>query len=117
MIATLAVIAEHAEVRPDGKLDVTGVYNAGFENLSILDIAELVRSRVPADVVVSPSNDPRSYRINSDKLLATGFRPRKSVAHAIDEIIAQYRGGVLKDEDRFYNLKWMQRPTLEEAAA
>src|SRR6185503_11112269 len=71
--------------------DVTGVYNAGFENLSILEIAELVRSRVPADVVVSPSNDPRSYRINSDKLLATGFRPKKSVAHAIDELIARFR--------------------------
>ena len=97
--------------------DVTGVYNAGFENLSILEIAELVRRRVPADVVVSPSNDPRSYRINSDKLLATGFRPKKSVAHAIDEIIAKYHAGGLKDEDRFYNLKWMQRPTLEEAAA
>jgi nucleoside-diphosphate-sugar epimerase len=99
------------------RADVTGVYNAGFENLSILEIAELVRARVPADVVVSPSNDPRSYRINSDKLLATGFRPKKTVAHAIDELIARYREGVLKDEDRFYNLKWMQRPTVAEAAA
>src|SRR3954464_13560136 len=97
--------------------DVTGVYNAGFENLSILEIAELVRSRVAADVVVSPSNDPRSYRINSDKLLATGFRPKKSVAHAIDELIARFREGALKDEDRFYNLKWMQRASAEEAAA
>jgi nucleoside-diphosphate-sugar epimerase len=96
---------------------VTGVFNAGFENLSILEIAELVRARVPADVVVSPSNDPRSYRINSDKLLATGFRPKKSVAHAIDEIIERYRAGVLKDEDRWYNLKWMQRPTAQEQAA
>jgi len=96
---------------------LTGVYNAGFENLSILEIAELVRARVPADVVVSPSNDPRSYRINSDKLLATGFRPKKTVAHAIDELIAKYRDGALKDDDRFYNLKWMQQPGVEEAAA
>jgi nucleoside-diphosphate-sugar epimerase len=96
---------------------LTGVYNAGFENLSILEIAELVRARVPADVVVSPSNDPRSYRINSDKLLATGFRPKKTVAHAIDELIVKYRDGALKDDDRFYNLKWMQQPGVEEAAA
>jgi nucleoside-diphosphate-sugar epimerase len=96
---------------------LTGVYNAGFENLSILEIAELVRARVPADVVVSPSNDPRSYRINSDKLLATGFRPKKTVAHAIDELIAKHRDGALKDDDRFYNLKWMQQPGVEEAAA
>ena len=30
MIATIAVIAERAEVRPDGKLDVVGVYNCRF---------------------------------------------------------------------------------------
>ncbi|HEY9227911.1 MAG TPA: hypothetical protein VIP11_14740 [Gemmatimonadaceae bacterium] len=32
MIATLAVIAEHAQVRPDGKLDVTGVYNCRYSS-------------------------------------------------------------------------------------
>jgi len=30
LIATIAVIAEHAKVRPDGKLDVTGVYNCRY---------------------------------------------------------------------------------------
>src|SRR5689334_1995343 len=95
---------------------ITGVFNAGFENLTMLQIAELVRSRVPADIVVSPSNDPRSYRINSDKLLRTGFCPQKSVAHAIDELVAKYREGVLKDEDRHYNLRWMQRQAAKEAA-
>jgi len=30
VIATIAVIAEHAKVRPDGKLDVTGVYNCRY---------------------------------------------------------------------------------------
>src|SRR4051794_33292967 len=57
----------------------TGVYNAGFENISILDIAERVASQVEAEVVVTESTDPRSYRVNSDRLLATGFRPKKSV--------------------------------------
>jgi len=93
--------------------EVTGVYNAGFENLSILDIANLVVKHVPAEIVVSPSNDPRSYRVNSDKLLATGFRPKKSVEHAIVEIIEKYRGGILKDEDHFYNLRWMERTVLK----
>lgn len=89
-----------------------GIYNAGFENLSIMDIARSVTKHAPAEIVVSPSNDPRSYRINSDKLLATGYRPRKTVDDAIRELIAKYETGELKDEDRFYNLKWMQRKVL-----
>lgn len=92
--------------------EVTGIYNAGFENISILDIAKLVTKHVPAEIVVTESNDPRSYRVNSDKLLATGFKPKKSVEHAIREIIEKYRAGVLKDEEHFHNLKWMQKTVL-----
>jgi nucleoside-diphosphate-sugar epimerase len=92
-----------------GHPQCTGVYNAGFENLSIMDIARRVTAFEPAEIVVSESNDPRSYRINSDKLLATGFAPQKTVDDAIQEITAKFRSGQLKDEDRFYNLRWMQR--------
>ncbi len=91
----------------------TGVYNAGFENISILDIAERVASQVEAEIVVTESNDPRSYRVNSDKLLATGFKPKKSVDDAIREIIGRYKSGELADNDRFYNLKWMQKEVLK----
>lgn len=86
-----------------------GIYNAGFENISIMDIAQRVVKKVPADIVTSPSNDPRSYRVNSDKILATGFRPKKTVDDAISEIIEKVRSGELSNEDRYYNLKWMQR--------
>jgi nucleoside-diphosphate-sugar epimerase len=89
-----------------------GVFNAGFENISILDIARMVVKHVPAEIVVSPSNDPRSYRVNSDKLLAAGFRPKKTVEDAIKEMIGLYGQGVLKEEDRWHNLKWMQREVL-----
>jgi nucleoside-diphosphate-sugar epimerase len=91
---------------------VTGIYNAGFENISILDIAKIVTKQVPVEIVVTESNDPRSYRVNSDKLLATGFKPQKGVEDAVLEIIAKYRAGELKDEDRFYNLKWMEQTVL-----
>jgi len=91
----------------------TGIYNAGFENISILDIAERVASQVEAEVVITESNDPRSYRVNSDKLLATGFRPKKTVDDAIREIIRKQRAGELNDQDRFYNLKWMQREVVK----
>jgi nucleoside-diphosphate-sugar epimerase len=88
--------------------DLTGVYNAGFENMSILEIAEAVAAVIPADIAVTPSEDPRSYRLSSDKLLATGFKPKKTVANAVSEIILAYQSGSLKREDRFHNLKWMQ---------
>jgi nucleoside-diphosphate-sugar epimerase len=90
-----------------------GVYNAGFENISIMDIAKQVTTHAEAEITVTESNDPRSYRVNSDKLLATGFRPKKTVGHAIREIIEKYHGGELKDEERFYNLKWMQREVVK----
>ncbi|MBI1252513.1 MAG: NAD-dependent epimerase/dehydratase family protein [Alphaproteobacteria bacterium] len=86
----------------------TGVFNAGFENISIMDIARMVAEEVDAKVIVKPSNDPRSYRVNSDRLLATGFRPKKSVSDAIREMVGLYRQGALKDEDQSYNLRWMQ---------
>ncbi len=89
-----------------------GTYNAGFENLSIMDIAKRVTSYVDAEITVTESNDPRSYRVNSDKLLATGFRPKKTVDDAIREIIGKYRSGELKDEECYYNLKWMQKEVV-----
>ena len=92
--------------------EITGIYNAGFENISIMDIAALITKRIPAEILVTPSNDPRCYRINSDKILATGFKPRKTVDDAVNEIIKKYKNNELKDEDRFYNLKWMEQTVL-----
>ena len=90
-----------------------GIYNAGFENISILDIAERVVEHAPAKITVTESNDPRSYRVNSDKLLAAGFKPKKTVNDAIKEIVHKFRTGELKDDDRFHNLKWMQQEVLK----
>lgn len=92
--------------------DIQGIYNAGFENISILNIAEMVAKHTNANITIKPSNDPRSYRVSSAKLLATGFKPSKTVEDAIKEISAAYKEGLLKDEDRYYNLKWMQKEVL-----
>lgn len=97
-------LLDHPEAR--------GVFNAGFENISILDIARKVTKFLPVEIDVTASNDPRSYRVNSDRLLATGFSPRKTVEDAIGELIDRFRSGVLKDEDRCYNLRWMQQTVL-----
>ena len=92
--------------------DVQGIYNAGFENISILNIAEMVAKHTNASITIKPSNDPRSYRVSSAKLLATGFKPTKCVEDAIKEISAAYQQGLIQDEDRYYNLKWMQQEVL-----
>jgi nucleoside-diphosphate-sugar epimerase len=97
--------------------EVTGVFNAGFENISILDIAYLVTKQVPVDIAVTASSDPRSYRVNSDRLFATGFRPKKTVENAISEIVEKFRSGALKDEDHFYNLRWMEKTVLKGKTA
>lgn len=89
-----------------------GAYNAGFENISILSIAEIVKERTGAEIVITPSNDPRSYRQNSDKLLATGFRPKKCVADAIDEVLTALREGSLIDRDEWYTVRWMSQHVL-----
>lgn len=92
--------------------EYTGIFNAGFENISILDIAKLVTKYISVDIEITESNDPRSYRVNSDKILSTGFKPKKGVEIAIQEIIEKYNTGVLKDEEIFHNLKWMQSNSL-----
>lgn len=94
--------------------EIAGIYNAGFENISIMDIAKLIAKYIPVDIDVTPSNDPRSYRINSDKLLLTGFKPKKNVDNAIHEIIEKYRSGELRDEDHFYNLRWMEKTVFSK---
>ena len=86
-----------------------GIYNAGFENLSILEIARRVADFVPAEIIITESNDPRSYRINSNKLNGTGFKQKHTVVDAIKEIIDACRSGKLKDEELWYNIKTMKK--------
>ena len=43
---------------------------------------------------------------------ATGFAPRKNVAMAIDDLVAAYREGRLKDEPAAHNVTWMKQHNL-----
>ncbi|MDD5108728.1 MAG: SDR family oxidoreductase [Candidatus Omnitrophica bacterium] len=92
---------------------LNGVFNAGFENISIIDIANKVVKHVPAEIIISESNDPRSYRLCSQKLLDTGFKPRYCVDDAIKEIALHFKSGNLKNEDKYYNIKTMKNLKLQ----
>lgn len=90
----------------------SGCYNAGFENMKIIDIAKKVQSTTGAEIVITESNDPRSYRQDSGKLLKTGFKPLFSVQNAIDEITEAFRTNELPSGDNCYTVKWMKKLNL-----
>jgi len=86
----------------------SGFYNAGFENLKIIEIANIVKDKIGASINITDSNDPRSYRQNSDKLISTGFKQSYNVNDAIDEIIYNFRSGRLEDKKSYYNINVMK---------
>ena len=91
----------------------SGFYNAGFENISILDIAEMIKTKTGCEIKIEKSNDPRSYRQDSSKILETGFVPKKKVSNAIDEIIDAYKNKILKDTPQSHTVDWMKKNNIK----
>ena len=86
----------------------SGFYNAGFENLSIIQIAKKIEKKVDTKIkIIKNTNDPRSYRQDSSKLLNTGFKPKFGVDYAIDELIEKFNNKQLKEKKYFYTVKTM----------
>ena len=85
------------------------IYNIGFENLSILQIAEKIKNKTGAEIVLNKNKDIRSYRQDSSRIIKTGFKPKYNVDYAIDELINYFS---LKKESQFgdinFNLKKMK---------
>jgi nucleoside-diphosphate-sugar epimerase len=100
------------------------VYNAGWQNLKIREIAELVKAEVGDDVriVTSPSDDLRSYHVSSERLRRElGWAPSHTVPDAIRELIAAFRGARVPNslgDPRYFNLKTMNtRFAVQKQAA
>ena len=91
----------------------SGFYNAGFENISILDIAKLIQQKTSCEIEIRKSNDPRSYRQDSTKLINTGFSPKKNISCAIDELISAFKKGKLKDRAEFHTVSWMKSQNIK----
>lgn len=92
-----------------GREDLTGIFNAGFENLTVLEIAEMVSQTTGASISIRESVDPRSYKLDSTKLLAAGFTPQKTVQDAIDEIAAKISSTDFEASVRNYNVETMMQ--------
>lgn len=93
---------------------LTGIWNAGFENYSILHIAKKVQAVTGARIDITEEKDRRSYQVNSNKLLATGFEPTKSINDAIGELHAACRAGEITNKPQWHNLNWMQTQEIAD---
>lgn len=85
-----------------------GIFNVGFENLSILELAKRISKMTSAPIFTVPSNDPRSYRLNSDKILNLGFAPKYTIDDAIHDIKCKFESGDLVDDPKSYNVNWLK---------
>ena len=90
----------------------SGFYNAGFENLRIIEIAKKVENIIPSEINIKKNIDPRSYRQNSDKLLSTGFIKRFSVEDAINELKEKYENKNFIESSLCYTVKRMKELNL-----
>ena len=91
----------------------SGLYNAGFENMSVLKIATEISKATNSEIHITKSNDPRSYRQCSDKLIKIGFKPAYKVKDAIKEIINFSKGKKIKANDNCFTVKWMKKEKIK----
>lgn len=95
-------------------------FNCGFQNMSIMDIA-LVVKRVVAEefpdktdisIVTTPTDDIRSYHINSDKIQRElGFKPGYTIEDAVRDLCRAFKRGDIPNsltDDRYYNVRTLK---------
>ena len=91
----------------------SGFYNAGFENISLIDIAKKISSITSCKIKIKKEIDVRSYKQNSDKLISTGFKPKKGVEDAIYELKSYFLNSNVKNIDKCYRVNRMKKLGLK----
>ena len=97
---------------PDEKI-AGQTFNAGFQNLSIMEIAQIVKRVVQQEfpekgdiaIVTTPTDDIRSYHVNSDKIRRVlGFQPKRSIEDAVRDLCKAFKQNKLPNsmQDTFY---------------
>ena len=104
---------EWSDEQIDGK-----VYNAGYHNHTVSEIAETVRTVVgpDVDIVTTPTDDNRSYHISSERIKNDlGFEARHSIEDAVRDLTSAFQAGKIPDslaDPRYFNIKRMQQVAL-----
>jgi len=94
------------------------IFNAGYENQSVEELALLVREVMGEDVelIQTPTDDNRSYHISSARIKETlGFAPKRSIRDAIVDMKRAFEKGLLPDsltDERYFNIRRMQSVQL-----
>lgn len=103
---------------PDEAIDGK-IFNAGYENHRVIEIAEIVRGVVGNEVRITttPTNDNRSYHISSEKIKRElSFVARHTVKDAVRDLVAAFRAGRIPNpmtDIRYYNIRTMQAVKLK----
>jgi nucleoside-diphosphate-sugar epimerase len=96
-------------------------FNIGFQNHSIGNIAEIAKSVVEEEaagrscinIVTTPSDDNRSYHVNSDKISRElGFKPKRTIEDAVRDLARAFRNHLLPnsfDDDWYFNVRTMKK--------
>jgi nucleoside-diphosphate-sugar epimerase len=94
------------------------IFNVGCENHSVMELAKTVQQVVSDDVklVVSPTDDMRSYHISSAKIFnELGFKTKRSIRQASVDLVQAFENGFLPnslEDERYFNIKRMQNIDL-----
>lgn len=94
------------------------IYNAGYENYPIMDIAKIVQHVVGGNVPIESekTDDNRSYHVSSEKILKElGFAAKHSVEEAVSDICNAFKDGRIPDPDniKHYNISVMKKIRLK----
>ena len=94
------------------------IYNAGFENQSVRELAQIVRGVIGDDVVLEKqsTNDNRSYHISSKKIKKElGFEARHTIEDAVVDLRNAFDAKKLPDSmenEKYFNIRRMQSINL-----
>jgi nucleoside-diphosphate-sugar epimerase len=104
---------------PDEKV-ANETFNVGYQNMSILDIALLVKRVVEREfpergeigIVKTPSDDKRSYHINSDKIRRVlGYIPKHTIEQAVSDLCRAFKDRRFRNsmsDDIYFNVRRMK---------
>lgn len=90
------------------------IFNVGYENHSVMQLAETVREVIGEDVILekTPSNDKRSYHISSKKIEELlNFKANHSIREAMVDLKNAFEKKLIPnslEDERYFNLKRMQ---------
>lgn len=119
MVDLYAQLLREDDCRIAGK-----VFNAGFQNHTVMEIAEIVRAvvlqKMPQreflEIVTTPSDDNRSYHISSEKIRRElDFTPKRTIQDAVNDLCQAFADGRFPDsltDSRYFNIKRVQEVNL-----